>query len=80
MPGLSSLTSLMLGRAFFNGLPITLSSGKLLPKSPAVDIPASAEGFPLSGGVAASPASEVAPGDFLELVALSGSAECCLLS
>jgi len=69
----------MLGRAFFNGLPTTLSSGRLLPNRPAVDIPASEELFAPSGGVA-SPVKDVAPGDFLELAALSGSAECCLLS
>jgi len=80
MPGLSPLISLILGRAFFNGLPITLSSGRLFPKIAAADIPVRAAGFPPSGGVAASPANDVAPGDFLELVALSGSAEWALLS
>ena len=80
MPGLRSPMSLMLGRAFFNGLPIIFSSGRLFPKMLAADIPVSAGCLPPSGGVAASPAKDAAPGDFLELVALSGSAECALLS
>lgn len=70
----------MLGRAFFSGLPTTAESfSKLLPNSDAPD-KGGTDPAPLSGGVA-SPVNGPALGDFLELaLALSGSAECALLS
>lgn len=70
--------SLMLGRAFFSGLPMMLwSSGRLFPKS---DAPVNGPAFPASSGVPVSPRADPAPGDLRELAALSGSTEWARLS
>ncbi len=67
----------MLGRAFFNGLPIVISSAKLFPKILAVLMLST---WAVAGAVIVSSVEGAALGDFLELAALSGSAECCRLS
>jgi len=73
--------SLMLGRAFFSGLPMMLwSSGRLFPKSGAADIPVNGPSFAASSSVLFSPRADPAPGDLRELAALSGSTEWARLS
>jgi len=63
-----------------SGLPTTLSSGKLAPKTLLDSVwLAVGAGSTSAGGVASTEVVPIDPGDFLEF-AFTGSAECCRLS
>lgn len=69
----------MLGRAFFNGLPMIVSSGRLRPNRDVDDGPGI--GRAPSGGVTSPPTPGAAPGDLAGLaLALSWSASYARLS
>ena len=71
--------SYRLALCFLSGLPTTLSSGKLAPKTLLDSVGAAGAGSTSAGGVAPTEVVPIDPGDFLEF-AFSGSAECCRLS